>query len=214
MNQPNDTEKPSAAKLKLVEMYGEYKVRGRGIGKQVGYLDILSWLEPPYKNIVKLEFDANHQLTLSYHRLKLLELEPKLKTVEQAMKYLRPYKMKVIKISRGRDPWKTWSFVQTDENKLSITKISVNQSESEEVMEPQKTNSLPKRERQNTMIQRKAPRKRVKHDSSIVEVINPQPMIDANSTEIPTEILSQNGEEDPYHLPDINLDLDIELHWE
>lgn len=133
---------PSPAYLKLMELYGHVKVRGRAVGHQAGYLAILRWLQPDFSHIVHLQFDNPGQLTLSYHRQKLLELEPNLKTIETALKYLQPHVMRVIKISRGVDYWKVWSFT---ENKSVNKSIVTDQSESAADMwriEPEPINDL------------------------------------------------------------------------
>ena len=222
------------AHLKLIELFGRVKVRGRAIGHQAGYLAILRWLQPEFNHIVQLQLDDNDQLTLSYHRQKLLQLEPELKTIETALKYLQPQRMYVIKISRGLDHWKTWSF---GENKSSSKSKPSSQSGSKDVatatmwhIEPETYRSVdkpPKRDRPPTKEPSRiyyyhatgTSTKRVKAVPLVNESAD-QPEITigqsfgskTESTDgTSTDIMISDAESESYQLPDLNLDLDFEF---
>lgn len=215
MNEQPTTMILSPAHRKLVELYGHVAVLGRGPGQQSGYLSILQWLQPEYADIVNLDFDDRNELTLAYDRQQLIRREPRLKTMERAMKRLQPVSMYVSKISRGDDHWKVWSFNQ---------KASTPQSDSEEMshVKVKKSRPAPKRERtldndkpyiyyyggSGKVKAKKRATKNPKIKQSKSAAANrdamPPPqvmesvaeMIDGTSTESPTEIFIDNLEAD------------------
>jgi hypothetical protein len=101
---------PSDAERKLISMFGSFKVQHRQPGQQRAYLTILKWLHnEEFQPIVKLELHDN-ELILSYVRMTLVRLEPRLSSIERSFKHLKPYSMYVRKITRGDQIWKEWGF--------------------------------------------------------------------------------------------------------
>lgn len=111
VNRPLMIEKGiSDAESKLISMFGSFKVQHRQPGEQRAYLTILKWLHnEEFQPIVKLELH-NNELILSYVRMTLVRLEPRLSSIERSFKHLKPYSMYVRKITRGDQIWKEWGF--------------------------------------------------------------------------------------------------------